>query len=361
MTETRKSLTKTQLKQADAVELLCLCRSVTSDGRIDDGEVSALHQWLAAHKDLDLPAAQHLREVISQVLSDGVVTSEEFSSIQLAVEAVLPPDLRREAMGVRKQVVKAEREARRPLFVADSMIAGAWLEGRQRAAIKVRESDSLRIARQPGNPHDRNAIAVLRADGSMLGYLPREDAGDLATELPDDARYIARAKKILSTSRGRVPVVRAEFFAADAPVSEALPVEQLEWAGPSASGFSGLGNQVKWLVAAVFILMLFIVIGTAGAAAPSSEPELQAKRQAFISVLIEKKIFDHVEGGAIPRLWVRPAFYALDFTDKTQFVNVVWAHQVTANPKVDYLAIYDVKTGQRIGSYSEMGGGLKLE
>jgi hypothetical protein len=42
----------------------------------------------------------------------------------------------------------------------------------------------LALRRHPGNPHDRNAIAVHTADGGeQLGWVPRELAAELAPEL----------------------------------------------------------------------------------------------------------------------------------------------------------------------------------
>jgi hypothetical protein len=45
----------------------------------------------------------------------------------------------------------------------------------------------LVLRREPGNPHDANAIAVATEDGEQLGYVPRELAAELAPEL-DAAR-----------------------------------------------------------------------------------------------------------------------------------------------------------------------------
>jgi HIRAN domain-containing protein len=41
----------------------------------------------------------------------------------------------------------------------------------------------LELRRDPGNPHDRNAIAVHIAGGEQVGWVPRELAGELAPEL----------------------------------------------------------------------------------------------------------------------------------------------------------------------------------
>jgi hypothetical protein len=43
----------------------------------------------------------------------------------------------------------------------------------------LRVGDALELAREPDNPHDRNAVAV-RWRGHKLGYVPRRENGALA-------------------------------------------------------------------------------------------------------------------------------------------------------------------------------------
>jgi hypothetical protein len=57
------------------------------------------------------------------------------------------------------------------LHHADALDAEAAAPGRQ-----------LELRRDPGNPHDPNAIAVL-AGGAQIGWVPREIAAELAGEL----------------------------------------------------------------------------------------------------------------------------------------------------------------------------------
>ena len=58
-----------------------------------------------------------------------------------------------------------------PLF--DFAIAG----GNHHALYKLRQplplNEKLVLRAEPDNPHDANAVAVLRGDGLMLGYIPR--------------------------------------------------------------------------------------------------------------------------------------------------------------------------------------------
>ena len=36
-----------------------------------------------------------------------------------------------------------------------------------------RVGEILRIGKEPGNTHDRRAVAVLKADGTIVGHVPR--------------------------------------------------------------------------------------------------------------------------------------------------------------------------------------------
>ena len=90
--------------------------------------------------------------------------------------------------------------------------------------------------------------------------------------------------------------------------------------------------------------------------------DMQSDRMAFIQKLLNKGIFQKVEvPGNLPHLWVKPAFYTLDFDTKSQFVNIVYAYYITQNPKYDIIVLYDSQTGKEVGKYAEDYGGLKLK
>lgn len=82
----------------------------------------------------------------------------------------------------------------------------------------------------------------------------------------------------------------------------------------------------------------------------------QAKREKMIQKLINEGIFQKAETpGNLPHLWVKPAFYALDYDSKQTFVNVVWAYYITADPKYEIVMLYDSRTGKHVGTYSKRG------
>ena len=90
--------------------------------------------------------------------------------------------------------------------------------------------------------------------------------------------------------------------------------------------------------------------------------DMQSDRNAFIQKLINMGVFQKVEvPGTLPHLWVKPAFYMLDFDTKSKFVNVVYAYYITQNTKYDIVVLYDSQTGKEVGKYAEVYGGLRLK
>lgn len=65
----------------------------------------------------------------------------------------------------------------------DTTVAGMRYEGRMRKASHLSVGDFVRLEREPGNRHDRNAIKVVTAEGVHIGYLSRHVAGCLAKAL----------------------------------------------------------------------------------------------------------------------------------------------------------------------------------
>jgi hypothetical protein len=52
---------------------------------------------------------------------------------------------------------------------------------RQKIIPRCRAGELLRLEHEPDNPHDINAIRILRQDGGQIGYLPRELAGEVVS------------------------------------------------------------------------------------------------------------------------------------------------------------------------------------
>jgi len=55
----------------------------------------------------------------------------------------------------------------------DFAVAGSAYYGSRRVLHGLAPGERLRLWHDAGNPHDADAVAVLHADGTMLGYVPR--------------------------------------------------------------------------------------------------------------------------------------------------------------------------------------------
>lgn len=81
---------------------------------------------------------------------------------------------------------------RRPEPILDLAVAGTWFHDYRRVAAQLVLGERLVLRREPGNPHDANAIEIVRADGAKLGYVPRRAAADLAPMLDAGTEVEAR-------------------------------------------------------------------------------------------------------------------------------------------------------------------------
>lgn len=105
------------------------------------------------------------------------------------------------------------------------------------------------------------------------------------------------------------------------------------------------------------IVALFLMISSISAA-----QSMQEQRKEMIEKLQRTGIFQKVEvPGNLPHLWIRPAFYALDFDAKQSFVNVVYSYFYTKNPSYRMVILFDSRSGKEVGEFSPSLGGLKME
>jgi len=76
----------------------------------------------------------------------------------------------------------AEAKAKEMVHLLTTFVAGfQYYDGmKEEVAETLREGAELVLRREPGNPHDENAIEVLTLEGFKLGYLPRADNTVLA-------------------------------------------------------------------------------------------------------------------------------------------------------------------------------------
>jgi HIRAN domain len=68
---------------------------------------------------------------------------------------------------------------------------------------QLRVGDTVRLSREPANPHDKNAIAVLMNSGERIGYLPARIAADVTRALEEDNGNLSEVTVTEKLAEGR--------------------------------------------------------------------------------------------------------------------------------------------------------------
>ena len=96
------------------------------------------------------------------------------------------------------------------IVVQSSPLAGAQYYEAEAVFAELRVGDALSLSREPGNPHDANAIRVSWR-GHMLGYLPKLENAVVAAEMDRGTRVEARIER-LQPARNPWARLRIEVF-----------------------------------------------------------------------------------------------------------------------------------------------------
>ena len=252
MPEERRQVTLSKAHRATPVgrQLIELLVELSADGIVSRDEMSRLRAWLEIDHGIDFPALPFLYETIDQMSSDGDITEDELDLLALAIERVLPKDIRLGAIATRKQAREARRAALREtqrqaliatrsaervtrdaeraragvLFKTDFPIAGATrFAERREACERLLEGDIVTLEREPSNVHDSNAILVLGQDECELGYVRREEASEMAPFLDAGAEADARIHRLWATPEGKiVPILMVTIRRGEAGPSVAV-------------------------------------------------------------------------------------------------------------------------------------------
>ena len=107
------TLSKAQRETTVGRELIELLVELSADGTVSREELERLRSWLEVDHAVDFPALPFLYETIDQISSDGEITEDELDRLALAIERVLPKDIRVEAAAKRQEARKARRIAQR--------------------------------------------------------------------------------------------------------------------------------------------------------------------------------------------------------------------------------------------------------
>lgn len=93
-------------------------------------------------------------------------------------------------------VPAAARPRRDPVRVLVTRVNGESYYDANLSAPTLATGDRVRLARQPDNPYDREAIEVFDAQRRKLGYVARIDNGAVARMMDAGERFEARVAQI---------------------------------------------------------------------------------------------------------------------------------------------------------------------
>jgi hypothetical protein len=249
----RVTLTKAQCGTPAGRKLVALLIELSADGIVTRPEMDRLRSWLEVDRGVDFPALAFLYQVIEEISEDGELTEEELDRLALAIERVLPKDVRAEAVLRRRQAREArrlaEREKRRQgviaeraearadraakraraglLYQQDFAVSGVFRsEARREACERLIDGDRVSLEREPDNAHDANAILVFSEDDCELGYVPRVEAALMAPLLDSGAEAEATIRRLWETPEDQhiVPILVVTIRRGE---SNAAPVQPL--------------------------------------------------------------------------------------------------------------------------------------
>jgi hypothetical protein len=291
------SLTRRQAASTQAAELVGLLREGTTSGWNSNDQIRSLRDWLQTNSYCAIPAVVYLAAVIDEILVNGGITDAGRHELRVAIERVLPSDIREVVKIKRRRLESEERERAKERTRADTqrareyvrlnrpqsfnfMIAGSAFEERPEAIGQhLHENDKVFLCRESDNPKDANAIrilagvtarpnagddeTILRLDAFDIDYVPRGIAAQMAPLLDSGYKQIATCTKILTQSvLGPIPVIEVSLYhpQANAP-SDALrmSVGALNQSVTPSASESGKFAQ-KAPIFPVWLLVVLVVI-----------------------------------------------------------------------------------------------------
>jgi hypothetical protein len=283
----RVTLTKAQSDSPAGQELLALLTWLSADGMVSREEMSQLRSWLEVDHGVDFPALPFLYEVIDQISSDGEVSEDELDRLALAIERVLPNEIRAATTLKRKQSREArriaERERRHQTLVAarsdrraaresakaraglayeaEFAVRGAFRsEGRREACERLVEGDSVTLEREPENAHDPSAVLVLGDGDCELGYVPRDQAQELALLMDAGAEAQAVVRRLWETPEGQVvPILKVKIRRGDMDPASLSERARTPVNGPQTAVGATPGKGCATLVCLLALVLLTVV------------------------------------------------------------------------------------------------------
>jgi hypothetical protein len=196
----RVYLTSSELQAAAGTQLLKLCRRIAYDGKLDLQEIITLRKWLRANQTNNSVAAiAYLHDIMERVTADRVIDRDEQLELQLAIERVIPPAHRTQAIQARqkreaerreqarieKEREKKERQRMREEENARATrmrhefakVAGVSFPNddgseRQEIIARCQVGEELMLQHDAHNEYSIVTTKVLRRNGEQIGHAP---------------------------------------------------------------------------------------------------------------------------------------------------------------------------------------------
>ena len=287
------TLSKAQAETAAGRELVDLLTDLSADGNVTREEMDRLRAWLEVDRSVDFPAMSFLYETIDQISADGEITEDELDLLALAIERVLPKDVREVAATKRKEARQLRRVAQREvarqtmiaqraekrtvrdaaqaregiLYRADFAVRGAFrFAARREECERLIVGDAVTLEREPDNAHDPNAVLVLGERDCELGYVPREEARTMAPLLDAGADAEAKIHRLWETPDGHVVPILVATLRQGSAAPRALQREprpsELTVADSNISRPTGNENSTAvWFLAIGALLIALLLAG----------------------------------------------------------------------------------------------------
>lgn len=83
------------------------------------------------------------------------------------------------------------------VLIQDSPLAGFQYHAAPALWTELKEGDALTLVREPNNPHDARAVRI-DWRGQPLGYLPRAENAQVAAEMDQGVKLVARIARLTS-------------------------------------------------------------------------------------------------------------------------------------------------------------------
>lgn len=213
----RVYLTKTDLQNPVAKELLALCIRIADDGQITLDEIKELRRWLRANESSEIESVRYLADIMHRITADKVIDRDELIELQMAIERVVPAAYRDPIVKARKNREKEKQARRREIREQEKLkereerdkqraeeirlakrlrhsfakVAGVsfrnddWTE-RQDVIDKCRAGEMLYFEHDAENRFSTFATKVLRAEtNEQLGHVPEYLASHVLEQMED--------------------------------------------------------------------------------------------------------------------------------------------------------------------------------